>query len=109
MKMSKLLLILPGLLIGAYGQQTADANWSKHCSSCHGTDGKGHTTMGKKLRIKSLADPDAQAAFTDEAAARAIREGIKTAEGKTRMKPISGLSDEEITELIALVRRLKSP
>jgi cytochrome c6 len=103
-----MLLLLPVLLVGAVAQQPADANWSKHCTTCHGTDGKGNTTMGKKLSIKDLTDPAFQASFTDEAAGKAIREGIKSPEGKTKMKPISGLSDEEITQLVALVRRLKA-
>lgn len=96
------------LISGAMAQQSADANWSKHCSTCHGADGKGATTMGKKLSIKDLTDPAFQNSFTDEDAAKAIREGIKTPEGKTKMKPISGLTDDEITELVAFVRRLKA-
>lgn len=108
MKQTRLLLLFSVLLVGAAAQQSADANWSKHCSTCHGADGKGNTTMGKKIGIKDLTDPAFQASFTDADAAKAIREGIKTPEGKTKMKPISGLTDEEITELVALVRRLKA-
>lgn len=102
------LLLLPLLFVGTTLHATVDDNWSKHCSSCHGADGKGHTTMGKKLKIKDLTNPEFQASFTDADVAKAIREGIKTPEGKTKMKPINGLTDDEVTELVALVRRLKA-
>jgi mono/diheme cytochrome c family protein len=105
---TKSLLLLPLLFVGATLVASVDDNWSKHCSACHGADGKGNTKMGKKLSIKDLTNPEFQASFTDEDAAKAIREGIKTPDGKTKMKPISGLSDEEVAELVALVRRLKA-
>lgn len=105
-----LLLLFSGLVVAtatAARAADADANWSKHCSSCHGADGKGATTMGKKLKIKDLTDAAYQAEFTDAAAFKAVREGIKTEEGKTRMKPIDGLTDDEVNALVAYVRRLK--
>jgi hypothetical protein len=48
-----------------------------------------------------------QAAFTDDQAFKAVKEGLKDQDGKTRMKAIEGLSDEEITALVKLVRGLK--
>lgn len=104
MKPSKTLLLAAALTVGTIA--SAHANWEKHCSSCHGPDGKGATMMGKKIKIKDLTDPEFQASFTDADAAKAIREGIKSAEGKTRMKPIEGLSDEEVQDLVAYVRSL---
>lgn len=106
--------LLPSLLAAtvalsapAHAEPDAAANWTKHCATCHGTDGKGATTMGKKLKIKDLTDAAFQASFTDEAAFKAVREGIKTEEGKTTMKAIPSLTDEEINALVALVRTLK--
>lgn len=83
------------------------ANWENHCMSCHGGDGRGETKMGRKLKVRSLADPAVQAQFTDEQAARAIKEGVKDDKGKTQMKPIEGLSDAEVAALVAYVRSLK--
>ena len=82
-------------------------NWNKHCASCHGKDGVGKTKMGAKLSIKDLTDAKFQESFTDEAAFKAVREGIKDKDGKTRMKPIEGLSDDEINALVKQVRTLR--
>ena len=82
-------------------------NWDKQCAKCHGPDGKGETKMGQKLAIKDLTDAKLQAELKDEAAIKAIKEGIKDSEGKIKMKPAEGLSDDEIKALVAHVRTLK--
>jgi cytochrome c1 len=43
----------------------------------------------------------------DEAAIKAIKEGLKDKEGKTLMKPAEGTSDEDIKALVAYMRTLK--
>lgn len=106
MKPANSLLLLAGLTAGTLCSANAPALWEQHCASCHGPDGRGATMMGKKLKIKNLTDPAYQAAFTDADAAKAIREGIKSESGKTRMKPIEGITDEEIQVLVAHVRDL---
>jgi cytochrome c553 len=85
----------------------AKANWDDNCAKCHGPAGKGDTNMGKKLHIKDLTDATVQAAFTDAEAFKAVKEGLQDKDGKTRMKAIEGLSDEEITALVQHVRSLK--
>jgi cytochrome c553 len=85
----------------------AATNWADQCAKCHGPTGKGDTKMGKKLSIADLTDPKVQAKFTDEQAGKAIKEGIKDESGKTTMKPIEGLSDDDIKALVAYVRTLK--
>lgn len=101
-------LAVAGLLLSstAFAADVA-ANWENNCTSCHGADGRGDTKMGKKLKIKDLTDATVQASFTDEAACKAIKEGIKDKNGKTTMKAIEGLTDDEIKALIAQVRTLK--
>ena len=108
MKPSHLLLtaLLAGSAFIARGADAA-ANWSEHCAKCHGEDGKGQTKMGKKLDIADLTDAKVQANFTDEQAFKAVREGLKDKNGKTTMKPIEGLSDDDITALISVVRAFK--
>lgn len=86
----------------------AKENWEKNCAKCHGPDGKGQTKMGQKLGIKDYSDAKVQAGFTDEEAFKALKEGLKDKEGKTLMKPVEGLSDDEIKALVAHVRSLKS-
>jgi cytochrome c553 len=80
--------------------------WDKSCKKCHGAEGKGDTTMGKKLEIKDLTDAKVQASLKDDEMFKAIKEGVKDGD-KVRMKAIEGLSDEEIKAMVAYVRTLK--
>ena len=84
------------------------SNWDDNCAKCHGADGKGDTRMGHKLSIADFTDAKVQAQFTDEQAFAAVKEGLKDKGGKTRMKAIDGLSDDEIKALVEYVRGLKS-
>lgn len=86
---------------------TAQANWDDQCAKCHGADGKGQTKMGKKLSIRDFTEAKVQADFTDEQALKAIKEGLTDKNGKTTMKAIEGLSEEDMKALIPLVRSLK--
>ena len=100
------------LIAGAFCIASATAadvqeNWDKQCAKCHGKDGSGQTTMGKKLKLKDYTDASVQAGFSDEEAMAAIKDGIKE-DGKTKMKAYGGtLSDDEIKALVAHVRSLK--
>lgn len=86
----------------------AKSNWEDNCAKCHGADGRGDTKMGRKLDIANLTDAKVQAQFTDDQAFSAVKDGLKDKDGKTRMKAIEGLSDEEIKALVQYVRGLKS-
>jgi cytochrome c553 len=85
----------------------AKANWDSLCAKCHGADGKGQTTMGKKLGIKDLTDAKVQSELKDDEIFKMIKEGKKDADGKTVMKAYVTLSDEEIKDLVTFVRGLK--
>jgi len=78
--------------------------WGDKCAKCHGDDGKGQKTMGKKLGCKDYTDPAVQAKFTDEDLTKTIKEGFKDPDGKTLMKPQDSLSDDDIKGLIAYIR-----
>ncbi len=108
MKIPKLLLTTLALAAttAALSAADANANWDKNCKSCHGAEGKGDTTMGKKLEIKDFTDAKFQAAFTDAQATKAIKEGIKDGD-KTKMKAYSDLTDDEVKALVAKVRAFK--
>ena len=87
----------------------ADAveTWDKECSKCHGKDGAGQTTMGKKLKLKDYTDAAVQSGFSDEEATKAIKEGVQE-DGKIKMKSYADkLSDDEVKALVAHVRSLK--
>lgn len=83
----------------------AKANWEKHCAKCHGADGKGQTTMGKKLKVKDYTVAAEQKKFTDEEGIKLTKEGKKEGD-KTLMKAYKDeLSDQEIKDLVAYVRK----
>ena len=93
---------------GTAGMVRADAaeTFSKKCAGCHGKDGKGETTMGKKLKMKDLTDAKVQAAKTDAQWEKSILEGVKGEDGKVAM-PATKISPEEAKNLVKVVRGLK--
>jgi cytochrome c553 len=108
--MKKTIVLLLGITLGtALCASAADVkdNWEKGCAKCHGPDGKGQTKMGQKLGIKDYTDAKAQAELKDDAAFKAIKEGLKDKDDKTLMKPAENLSDDEIKALITYVRAFK--
>lgn len=107
--MKKLILLTAVIgLAATLSAKAADAkeNYDTLCAKCHGAEGKGDTKMGQKLGCKDLTDAKVQADLKDEAATKAIKEGLKAEDGKTLMKPFE-LSDDEIKALVAYVRGLK--
>lgn len=85
----------------------AKTKYEQTCQKCHGADGKGDTKMGKKLGAKDYTDAKVQADLKDDAAFKAIKEGLKDADGKNLMKPAEDLSDADIKALIAYMRAFK--
>jgi len=85
----------------------AKANYENQCAKCHGSDGKGDTKMGKRTGAKDYSDPKVQEALKDEAAFKAIKNGLKDKDGKTLMNPTEGMSDDEIKGLVAHMRTFK--
>lgn len=108
--MNKILILAFTLVCGAaISASAADPKetWDKSCAKCHGPDGKGQTKMGQKLGIKDYTDPKVQAELKDDEAFKALKEGLKDSEGKTLMKPVENLSDDEIHALVTYVRSFK--
>jgi mono/diheme cytochrome c family protein len=82
----------------AFGADAA-ALWAQHCAPCHGKDGSGSSTMGKKLGVK---DYTKEQGFSDAEAANVIKNG------KGKMKGFEEkLSDADVKALVAYVRSLK--
>jgi cytochrome c6 len=108
--MKKLIVVGVALVVaGAVSAHAADAkeNWEKNCTKCHGADGKGQTTMGKKLNLKDYTDPKVQAEMKDEAMTKAIKDGVKDGD-KSKMKGFGDvLSADEIKALVKYVRDFK--
>lgn len=113
MKKTLLLATMFGLAatLSTKGAEAKD-NWDNLCAKCHGAEGKGDTKMGTKLGCKDLTDAKVQADLKDDDATKAIKDGIKDDDGKTKMKPfVTGadtpLSDDEVKALVAYVHTLK--
>jgi cytochrome c553 len=109
MKKTIILAVIFGLA-AAMSAKAADVkdNWTTLCVKCHGDDGKGQTKMGQRLGVKDFTDAKVQADLKDDAATKAIKEGVKNDDDKTLMKPFDSLTDDEIKALVAYVRTLKS-
>ena len=106
--MKKLLALgLTAFAAAALSASAADAKaaYEKECAKCHGADGKGDTKMGKKLGAKDYTDAKVQAELKEDAAVKAIKEGLKDKEGKVVMKPLEGASDADIKALVETLQR----
>jgi cytochrome c6 len=106
---SSLLIALSLLAASALSVSAADAKalYEKECTKCHGADGKGDTKMGKKLGAKDYSDAKVQAEMKDDAAFKAIKEGLKDKDGKSLMKPVENMSDDDVKALVAYMRTFK--
>lgn len=85
----------------------AKENWTTLCAKCHGAEGKGDTKIGAKLGCRDFTDAKVQADIKDDAAFKALKEGLKSDDGKTLMKPFDALSDDDLKALVVYVRTLK--
>jgi cytochrome c2 len=90
-------------VLSAHMGDTADgkAVYTKKCATCHGAAGEGKEAIAKmmKVEIRPLGSKEAQA-HSDADLKKII------AEGKGKMKPVTGISDKEMTDLIAYLRSL---
>jgi mono/diheme cytochrome c family protein len=84
----------------AYGD--AAANYAAKCASCHGADGKGQTTMGKKQKVKDYSTAEGQK-FSDEEGVKAILEGM----GKMKGYKDKGITEADAKDLVKYIRAFK--
>ena len=75
--------------------------YMKKCNMCHGPDGAGKEAIAKMLKVemKALGSKEVQA-LSDADMKKVITEG------KGKMKPVGGMSDADVTNVIAFVRSL---
>jgi mono/diheme cytochrome c family protein len=82
--------------------------WQRHCAKCHGADGKGNTSLGRRLGVKDYTSARVQAKFSDKQMAEATISGIYDHEGQARMRPYRGeFTPEEVAALVAYIRKFK--
>jgi mono/diheme cytochrome c family protein len=98
-----MMVVVPLLLLGNGGDATAGkALFDKKCATCHGKEGEGKEAMAKmmKVEMKHLGSEEVQAK-KDADLTKDITEGV----GK--MKPVKGLSDADVANVVAYLRTLK--
>lgn len=78
--------------------QSGEATYKAKCAMCHGPSGTPSPGMAKMLGIKSAAD------YKSVSVADMISV-VKN--GKNKMKPVAGLSDAQVKDVVAYFRTLK--
>jgi cytochrome c6 len=73
--------------------------YKQKCASCHGADGKGETSAGKAMKVRSFADPAVVATSDDELASIITN-------GKNKMPKYPSLKPEEVKALVEYCRSL---
>jgi cytochrome c553 len=106
---TSLSILIATLMVTAVAANASDVKeiYEKQCAKCHGMDGKGETKMGQKMGAKDYTDPKVQAELKDESGFKAIKEGLKSKDGKVIKKPAEDLTDEQIKGLVKHMRTFK--
>ena len=78
------------------------------CATCHGLDGKGQTTAGKKVGTKDWTDPKGLKLMSDADVEKQIRIGKNGDDGKELMPPFTKLGDDKIKTLVAYIRAFQA-
>jgi cytochrome c6 len=99
---SQLVLAAVVYVAGAlcFAQSSGQATYKAKCQMCHGATGTPSPGMAKMMGIKPISDPDIQKLSDDQMIA-----AVKN--GKGKMKPVTGLTDAQIKEVVAFYRGLK--
>jgi mono/diheme cytochrome c family protein len=104
----KTTVIGTALFIASMGLATAGAPDGKtvfaaKCQSCHGAAGEGKPAMAKmfKVEMAPLGSKDVQAKSDAD-----LKKIITT--GKGKMKPVTGMTDKQVDDVVAFMRTLKA-
>jgi len=91
-------------LLAAGDVQAGKAVYDSKCKICHAAGGEGNPAVAKTLNVefKPMGSKEIQAKSDDE-----LKKQIT--EGGGKMQPVKGLTDQQITDVIAFIRsRAKS-
>jgi len=79
---------------------SGEATYKAKCATCHGSAGTPSPGIAKMMGVKPVSDPAIKAlSVADETAV------VKN--GKGKMKPIAGLTDAQIKDVVTYFRSLK--
>ncbi len=85
--------------------------YRRHCSLCHGSDGKGETPGGEKSGVKDYSDPAVAKKLKEkEKMMTSVLKGLKDKEGKMLMAPFERkLKPFEAEALIKYMEKFSAP
>lgn len=94
------LVLVPTLVMG--DAKAGKAVYDKKCASCHGANGEGKPALAKALKVemRDLGSKEVQAKTDAELKKDSV-------EGIGKMKAVTGMSDQEVKDLIEFMRSLK--
>lgn len=98
---SLLVLTAAVSLAGAFAfAESGAATYKAKCSTCHGSTGTPSPGIAKMLGVKPASDPSVKS-MTEAQMIAVVKNG------KGKMKPIAGLSDAQIKDVVTYFRTLK--
>jgi mono/diheme cytochrome c family protein len=83
-----------------FAQSAGEATYKAKCATCHGAAGTPSAGMAKAMNIKAASAPEMKALSPAQMTA-----AVKA--GKGKMKPIAGLNDTQVKDVVAYFRTLK--
>ncbi len=105
------LILMISVLLSFSGQAFADGDaaagkavFDAKCKMCHAADGKGNAAIAKKM---NMTFPDITAKETQSKSDDVLKKRV--VEGGKQMKPVKGLTDQQVTDVIAFVRSMANP
>jgi mono/diheme cytochrome c family protein len=104
MKLTALAIISLGACLGlAYaGAPEGKAAYTAKCQGCHGVNGEGKAAIAKMFNVTMPALGSKEVQAKSDADLKKI-----IAEGKGKMKPVGGLDEKQVADVVAFVRTLK--
>lgn len=102
-KISRSILVLTAAvsLAGAVAfADSGEATYKAKCATCHGSAGTPSPGIAKMMGVKPVSDPAIKALTAAEVTA-----AVKN--GKGKMKPVAGLTDAQIKDVVTYFKSLK--
>src|ERR1035438_4278116 len=82
-----------------FAQAAGEATYKAKCQACHGATGTPSAGMVKAMAVKPVSDPEVKKLTVDEMIAI-------TKTGKGKMKPVTGLTDAQLKDVVGYYRSL---
>lgn len=105
-------LAFSGSALAAAPDKKTERLWKAKCASCHGTDGKGDSEQGKKMKVGNIATAEWQKKNSDAQVREVILKGITPSEKDGVKKQMDGYKDdltpEQVDALVQFIRALPS-